>query len=140
MKNIYIAGPMSGYPQFNYPAFFEAASEWRRRGWEVFNPAIHQPDAEIIDRLTPDEIRAYFMRLDIPWVMQADAIAMLPGWKDSPGAMVEYSIADILLLPAYDAHTGEPINRAAGFMKSEGWREGLVREVSRTKTLKTFAG
>jgi len=38
-KSIYIAGPMSGIPEFNFPAFYDAAESWHRIGWKVFNPA-----------------------------------------------------------------------------------------------------
>ncbi len=36
---IYIAGPMSGYPQYNFPAFDEARDELRENGWQVVSPA-----------------------------------------------------------------------------------------------------
>ena len=36
---IYIAGPMRGYENFNFPAFDAAAQLYRAIGYEVFNPA-----------------------------------------------------------------------------------------------------
>jgi len=36
---IYIAGPMSGLPEFNYPAFHAADAELRALGHETLNPA-----------------------------------------------------------------------------------------------------
>jgi hypothetical protein len=36
--HVYLAGPMSGKEQFNYPAFREAASVLRDWGYEVTNP------------------------------------------------------------------------------------------------------
>ncbi len=36
---IYIAGPMSGYPQYNFPAFDKARDELEKNGWQVGSPA-----------------------------------------------------------------------------------------------------
>lgn len=36
---VYIAGPMTGLPEYNFPAFHAAAKAWRDAGWEVLNPA-----------------------------------------------------------------------------------------------------
>ena len=36
---VYIAGPMSGYPDMNGPAFDKKADELRAQGYEVVNPA-----------------------------------------------------------------------------------------------------
>lgn len=39
MRRLYLAGPMTGLPDFNYPAFHAAAAAWRAAGWTVANPA-----------------------------------------------------------------------------------------------------
>lgn len=38
-RRIYISGPMTGLPDFNFPAFHDAAARLRERGHEVANPA-----------------------------------------------------------------------------------------------------
>ena len=106
---VYIAGPMTGIEEYNYPAFNAAAARWRAAGWQVFNPAEHElPTAEQEASLTVDEIRALYMRKDIEWVMQSDAVALLPGWQNSKGAQAEVAVARILNLPILDAITFEP--------------------------------
>jgi len=39
MKTIYLSGPMSGLPGFNFPAFHAAAAKLRADGFTVLNPA-----------------------------------------------------------------------------------------------------
>ena len=39
MKRIYISGPMTGLPEFNFPAFHAAAAKLRERGHAAVNPA-----------------------------------------------------------------------------------------------------
>lgn len=36
---LYIAGPMTGLPDLDFPAFHEAAAKLRAQGHEVINPA-----------------------------------------------------------------------------------------------------
>ncbi|WP_457825134.1 DUF4406 domain-containing protein, partial [Staphylococcus aureus] len=35
MTRIYVAGPMSGLPELNFPAFHAAAAELRAQGFDV---------------------------------------------------------------------------------------------------------
>lgn len=96
MTVLYIAGPMTGYPEFNFPAFDEAAEELRAVGYTVINPA--DVDRSLgFDPRSEDEYtdKNYHdaMRRDIPMVMQADGVALLPGWRASRGATLEHDIA-----------------------------------------------
>ena len=95
----YLAGPMSGIPEYNYPAFAMAASTWRNAGHEVLNPA------ENFNGDTSREYREY-MRADLDMLLKAEAVALLPGWDQSKGARFELHVAQLLGLPIYSAEQG----------------------------------
>lgn len=86
---IYLSGPMSGLPAFNYPAFHAAAAELRAAGHDVFNPAeidFKKPLEEVTHRDA--------LAVDLVWICHyAEAMALLPGWKNSRGALAEHATA-----------------------------------------------
>lgn len=86
--NIYLAGPMRGHVDLNFPAFRKAAADLRDQGHFVFNPADNSPsDADI----------RQCMAIDVTWICaQADCIALLPGWENSLGAKAELALAQAL--------------------------------------------
>jgi hypothetical protein len=85
---LYIAGPMTGLPDFNHPAFHAAAAKLRAAGYEVVSPAELDSTHPIAD---PDGPGAWgrYMRRDIPHLLTCDALALLPGWTESKGARLE---------------------------------------------------
>ena len=102
-KHVYLAGPMSGMPEFNYPAFHKVTRILRSPGYEVFSPAEHDLATLGIDiskgNHTGDEAaaeslgfcRRRAMADDLQWiVLYADMIAHLPGWEKSSGATAEH--------------------------------------------------
>ncbi len=89
---IYLAGPMRGYPDYNFPAFHMYATLLRAEGHEVFNPA------EL--KLEQESIRA-IMAVETDWICrEAEAMAMMPGWSESLGARAELALARALGLKA----------------------------------------
>ncbi len=103
---IYLAGPMSGYQNFNYPAFHAAAAKLRGDGHSVFNPAWRDMErdgvdwgAEVTDGcLTSAKAKGFDRRRalcdDLTFICtEADAIALLPGWEKSSGATAERAAA-----------------------------------------------
>lgn len=86
---VYISGPMTGYPEKNYPAFFAAEEELVALGYGVLNPAKHPEQ----------ETWADFMRLDLQDVLRCTHVAMLPGWENSRGAKLEVYVAEQLGVP-----------------------------------------
>lgn len=85
MKKIYIAGPMSGMKDFNYPAFNAEAKALREAGHHVENPA-ENPDP-------PCKSWQAYMRMAIAQLITCDTIRMLPGSENSKGAVLELHIA-----------------------------------------------
>ncbi len=87
---VYIAGPMTGLPELNFPAFHAAAAELRAKGYDVINPAELNPD--------PTMKWGNAMRGDIRELMTCTGIYMLDGWRQSRGASLEYFLANALNL------------------------------------------
>ena len=96
MATVYIAGPMTGLPDFNYPAFHAAAAAWRAVGWIVSNPAENFAGHQ-------DLPYADYIRKDLADLMACEAIALLPGWVESRGANLEHHVAAVLDMRMYDA-------------------------------------
>ncbi|WP_298705942.1 DUF4406 domain-containing protein [uncultured Variovorax sp.] len=87
-RRVYIAGPMTGLPEFNFPAFNAKAEELRAAGWHVENPAEH---GHVTGAGWAD-----YLRWDISRIVTCGAIHLLPGWSKSKGANLEVDIALIL--------------------------------------------
>ncbi len=94
-RRLYLAGPMSGYAEHNFPEFNRVAALLRAEGYEVFNPA-ENADGGV------RRPRSFYMRRDIPALMDCDAIAALPDWQQSRGACLEMWIAIDLDMPIFE--------------------------------------
>lgn len=105
---VYVAGPMQGYPEFNFPLFNMVAKQYRLRGAEVFNPAerdIERHGGVDISKGNADgninmAIAEHGFSLrdalaeDLDFICRkADTIVMLPGWEKSNGAQAEHRTA-----------------------------------------------
>ena len=86
LYDIYISGPMTGQPEFNYPLFNKTAEVLRSYGYVVFNPA------ECFDGNT-DLPKEVYMREDIRAVVDSKLVVTLPFWIESPGALLEVEVA-----------------------------------------------
>ena len=98
---IYIAGPMSGYPEYNFPAFYKAEETFKKHGYDVVNPASLNVVPEGVTVVSGDKYWKKFMQEDINQLMTCDAIYMLHGWEKSKGASLEHHIAKELGLKVY---------------------------------------
>jgi len=82
---VYLAGPMSGIPQSNKPAFHRMERMLSRFGFHVLSPANY--DGE--------HTYEWYMEQDIRKLLDARAVVLLSGWQGSVGATLEYSVANI---------------------------------------------
>lgn len=88
----YIAGPMTGHPQFNYPAFAYAAAVLRSKGIDARSPH------EICGRCEGgcEHSWEWYMRRALQMLLDCDEIVLLPGWKESRGARFEREVVELL--------------------------------------------
>ena len=97
MTTVYLAGPMRGHDHFNFPAFDAAARHIAAAlGWTVPSPADRDRDngfdetAGTLDGFDLDAAMAH----DLTWIIGADGIVLLPGWRESTGARIERLVAE----------------------------------------------
>ena len=91
---MYLSGPMSGHPEFNYAEFNKSAKTLRGFGFDIANPAE-------IDHGETDETRgskpyAEYLRAAVKLLLECEAIILMRGWELSQGAMSELYIATCL--------------------------------------------
>jgi hypothetical protein len=103
---VYLGGPMTGIPQFNFPAFDAAATDLRERGFDVLSPAelddpvtlaaaLASPDGAPGSGSTNGETWGDFLARDVKLIADGDldAVVVLPGWERSRGARLETFVA-----------------------------------------------
>lgn len=96
---IYLAGPIRGIEDYQR-IFARAADKLRAQGETVYNPAAANQEGRPLK-----DIMAYLL----PQLCECDTIALLPGWRRSGGAMVEWLLAKylglkVVYLDAEEAH------------------------------------
>ena len=108
---IYLAGPMRGYKDFNFPAFHKAAKELRAKGYEVFSPAENDIEVDGFDP-TKDKPKTFrhYMHHDLPAVCESDGVIVLDGWEKSQGACLEVHVARAVGLPVHDMRQQPVVN------------------------------
>ena len=129
-KNIvwYLAGPMRGLPQCNFPRFIEAARVLREWGYTIKSPAEMDSPATRADAMScvAGEDRATYGGETPGQILSRDVlevadhvggIIFLPGWWLSRGAKLE-------------AHVALDTGKKFGFFQPEGtwcaWLDGLA--------------
>jgi len=86
---VYLAGPMSGMPEHNYPIFMAYAKKLKDAGYVVWNPAEQNSIDDSPQKCMINDINAIVNKCFI--------IALLPGnkWRSSIGVNTEINIAHV---------------------------------------------
>jgi nucleoside 2-deoxyribosyltransferase len=87
---LYIAGPMYGLPEKNYPAFQHAEKVLTEAGFSVISPL--EAD-RFVSKNDPEPSREWWQRTTLKLLLNAEALALLDSWENSKGAMLEWQVA-----------------------------------------------
>lgn len=99
LRSAYLAGPMRGIEEYNFPEFRKQTAWLRGLGWHVFSPAERDeqdPDIDHTENIagwSGGRKLDYFMAHDLKAVCEMDCVILLPGWEESQGARLEAVVA-----------------------------------------------
>ena len=138
----YLAGPMRGYLEFNFPAFRNAAQTLRKRGLHVVSPHERDEDEgfdwtgtegsdDDLKRAGFDIARTLASDIDLIAAPLCEGVVCLPGWDRSRGAQAEVVFARAIDKPVLFY---EEASRSNGYRHSlygtsgvEEWEDGERR-------------
>lgn len=96
---LYLAGPMTGLPLFNFPEFDRVAKELRSRGYEIHTP--HEINyGETLESRGSLRYTDY-LRGGLKLLLECEGLVLLPSWMNSKGAQLELHVADKLEMPVW---------------------------------------
>mgnify|MGYP001158654316 FL=1 len=97
-STIYIAGPMTGIEEYNFPAFDAASFKFKEQGFNVINPAAlsRTHAAELGIEIGELCVRECAMIDLVAVIGTASHMHMLKGWEYSRGAKTEHALAEWL--------------------------------------------
>lgn len=85
---VYISGPMTGLPDYNYPAFNAMEAALKQKGFEAVSPV------KVCEGMDHETSTWHdFMRVNIKAMMDCEGVIFLHGWTSSRGARLEHAIA-----------------------------------------------
>ena len=101
--SLYIAGPMTGIEEYNWPAFDAVEEALVAVGIETINPAALDRDMELLpdadDFATGQQEGganlASFLKRDFHVLTTMEGIVFLEGWEDSTGANCELIVGQM---------------------------------------------
>lgn len=105
LPRVYLAGPMTGFPEHNFPAFKNYTTWLRNHGYDVVSPE------ELENKETgPRKSWEYYLTRDLRELLTCCAIAVLPGWEKSRGATLEIYVGWRLGFEIFDARDFEKVD------------------------------
>jgi len=107
INTVYLAGPMRGFKEFNFPAFIEGAKKLRCLGYEVSSPAEVDLEMGFDPKKTLEEqnfILADTFRRDVEMILLCDSLALLPGHEKSKLATLERELAEAIGLDVFELY------------------------------------
>ena len=125
LYSAYLAGPMRGIEEYNFPAFHKEADWLRSKGWKIFSPAERDEADPTID---PKRNIAgwhgsrgldYFMSFDLKAVCEHEAVILMKGWETSQGARLEAMVAVEIDHPVFEIVRGP---RALRSRSTRAWK------------------
>lgn len=94
MTLYYLAGPMTGLPEYNFAEFDRVVAELRDNGFEVLSS--HEIDHGETPETRGSKPHGDYVREDLKHLLVCDAIILLPGWELSRGCQVEVKVAQAI--------------------------------------------
>src|ERR1700758_489803 len=101
MRKVYLAGPMRGIAQSNFPQFYSAAAALREQGYDVVSPAereipevrdeaLQAPGDGVITTVVAGVSIGEILSRDVKAIIdEVDGLVLLPFWFNSQGAKLE---------------------------------------------------
>jgi Domain of unknown function (DUF5664)/Domain of unknown function (DUF4406) len=119
---VYLAGPMTGIANFNFPEFDRVSADLRKKGFEVVSPAeLDSPEARRAALKSPDGDPSHYaegeswgdcLARDVKLIADEDieAIVVLPNWGKSRGAKLETFVGRLCGVPILRYPDLEPVS------------------------------
>jgi hypothetical protein len=98
----YLAGPMTGHPDYNTSGFTHAAAWVQQQGWQPVNPHDTDPTHPGACPSGPrhrGHPNPCWYAAGIRTLLGCDLVVMLPGWQASTGARLEHAAAERAVIP-----------------------------------------
>lgn len=115
--SIYLSGPMTGIPHYNYPYFQHVWLAITDTGATCLSPH-HVDGGDQVGENTAPQPYGYYFRKALRMMLVCEKIVMLPGWEDSKGATMELAAARLCGMKVGRWHDGKMTE--GGFL-TNGW-------------------